>query len=684
MDRKKKTIIIVALIVVLIVIGLLIVFSPNLINRLTGNVNDANNANNDGTNTSEFVNNVCNVVADNENFLTFSGTIIEDFGDEGTALVTIKNDNMVLTKEVMVKSDEYTNFNYVLPRGTYNVTVTKAGYETYETQIKESTNLDITLHSSETVIAVSNRVFYNVYYDFYTDGTIHLKTIGNFNANDDGVVTNFEPYLLANIFIEYLHSKNFNFNPSSFSSTPGLEPLYAIMFSTIVSNSDQTIGSFNGRQNWVEAYQKIESGECNANNMLDEGCDFDKIVFYGNYDDSFTFDYAKKFIKAVIDMPVPTNLIIDDSVAFLPSLMFTTVPELTISNNILGVLPATFGYANIGTFTINSDVLAQAEDFAAGSKINNLIIGDGITSIGDSAFENATIDNITLPSTLKEIGAEAFRGLNINAITIPGSVETIGASSFANSTIGDIKLSEGLKTIGRYAFINAELTSIIIPGSVETMGEYVFSDSTIGEIILSDGLNQIESYAFYGATIDNITLPNSLTEIKTHAFRNSSIGAITIPGSVETMGERVFDGASLADVKLSEGLKTIGKNAFENATIDNITLPNTLTEIGSHAFQYSALDTITIPGSVETIGIGAFHNSSLSEINLSEGLKTIGSSAFSGTKLTSITIPASVTSISSNAFSSTPLTEVIIKGDKTRFNDEWRSIGFPEELKPSE
>jgi hypothetical protein len=490
MDRKKKTIIIVALIVVLIVIGLLIVFSPNLINRLTGNVNDANNANNDGTNTSEFVNNVCNVVADNENFLTFSGTIIEDFGDEGTALVTIKNDNMVLTKDVTVKSNEYTNFNYVLPRGTYNVTVTKDGYETYETEINESTNLDITLHSSETVIAVSNRVFYNVYYDFYTDGTIHLKTIGKLNLNDEGVVTGFEPFLLTNIFIEYLHNKNFNFDPSS-SSTPGLEPLYAIVFSAIVSN--QTIDDYIGRQRWIDAYQKIESGECNANNMLDESCGFDELVFNEENNSDFTFDYAKRFIKAIVDMPVPTNLIIDDSVAVLPSLMFTTAPELTISNNILGVLSATFGYANIGTFTINSDVLAQTEGFAAGSKINNLVIGEGVTLIGKSAFDEATIDNITLPNSLVEIKSRAFEDTNINAITLPNSVTSISSDAFRGSTISEIKLSNNLGSIGQDAFRNTKLTSITIPASVTSIGNRAFSDTPLTEVIIEGDQTRFNS-----------------------------------------------------------------------------------------------------------------------------------------------------------------------------------------------
>ena len=553
MDRKKKTIIIVvALIVVLIVIGLLIVFSPNLINRLTGNVNDANNANNDGTNTSEFVNNVCNVVADNENFLTFSGTIIEDFGDEGTALITIRNDNMVLTKEVTVKSNEYTNFNYVLPRGTYNVTVTKAGYETYETQIKESTNLDITLHSSGNVIVTSNRVFHNVYYDFYSDGTIHLKTIGNFNINDAGVESELDLnlFLLSNIFIKHLQNKGFNVNLDDANDPSGLgRALFAAFSSAIVSNQS------NGRQPYIDAYQKIESGACNANNMLDEDCDFDKLVF--NLDDYLnnfepTFDYAKRFIKVIVDMPTPTNLIIDDSVAFLPTLMLITAPELTINDNILGVMTAPFIGAKIGTLTVNSNVLAQTENFAAQSQINNLIIGEGVTSIGKKAFNEAIIDNITLPSTLTEIGASAFEDANINAITIPENVTTINERVFQDATLTEVKLPSGLTSIGQYAFYGTELTSI------------------------------------------------------------------------------------------------------------------------------------TIPASVETIGKSAFANSSLSEVKLSKELKTIEESAFYETKLTSITIPASVTSIGNGAFSRVPLTEIIIEGDKTRFNSNWASIGFPANLKPSE
>lgn len=544
MDRKKKTILVVVIIIILFIIGLLVIFSPRLISRLTGNVN---NANNDEITTSEFVNNVCNVVTDNENFLTFSGTIIEDFGDEGTALVTIKNDNMVLTKDVTVKSNEYTNFNYVLPRGTYNVTVTKDGYETYETEINESTNLDITLHSSETDIAVSNHVFYNVYYDFYTDGTIHLKTIGNLNLNQPPYDDPWNAILITNYFFKYFENEGIKFDTDFENDQSGIGQVFVLLYVLSVGSGNQEV-----MQQYISLNEKLENGECNANNLHESVCGANSLVYSPTWHDDFDIDYAKKFVKIILDMPVPTNLVIDDSVAVLPSLTAVTAPELTINNNILYASPSTFSGAKIGTFTVNSNVLAQTESFAAESQINNLIIGEGVTSIGESAFDDASIDNITLPSTLTEIGVSAFEDAKINAITIPESITVINDRVFQNATLAEVKLPSKLTSIGQYAFYGTKLTSI------------------------------------------------------------------------------------------------------------------------------------TIPGSVETIGRQAFYDSSLTEVRLQEGLKTIEMDAFYGTKLTSVTIPASVISISSNAFSNTPLTEVIIEGDKTRFNSNWRSIGFPESLKPSE
>lgn len=488
MSKNKKIFISVLIIVLLII--LLVIFSPKLVKRLTGSVAGAQKEV-----KNEQVNEVCNKDITSDYFITLSGKIIQDFGDEGTALITIRNDNMVLTKEVTVKSNEYTNFNYVLPRDNYDVTVTKAGYETYETQIKQSTNLDITLHSSEMVIAVSNRVFYNVYYDFYTDGTIHLKTIGNFNANDDGVVTKLEPFLLTNIFIEYLNSKNFDIDFSFKDDTTGLGKAFFTLISSVIA-SGQTVDNVFSRQIYVDAYQKIESGECNANNMLDESCGFDDIVFNeeGNLNNSdFTFDYARRFIKAIVDMPVPTNLIIDDSVAVLPSLVLITSPEVTINNNILYASPSTFSSAKIGSFTVNSNVLAQTESFAVESKINNLVIGEGVTSIGKKAFDDATIDNITLPNTLTEIGTETFRDSNINAIVIPESVETIGRQAFYNSSLTEVKLQEGLKTIEMNAFYGTKLTSITIPDSVASIGERAFSNTPLTEVIIEGDQTRFNS-----------------------------------------------------------------------------------------------------------------------------------------------------------------------------------------------
>ena len=484
MSKNKKIFISVLIIVLLII--LLVIFSPKLVKRLTGSVAGAQKEV-----KNEQVNEVCNKDITSDYFITLSGKIIQDFGEEGTALVTIRNDNVVFTKEVMVKSDEYTNFNYVLPRGNYDVTVTKDGYKTYETEISESKNLSIVLTSNQmSDIVASGRTYGNTYYDYYSDGTVHLKTIGNLKE-DEIENPDFMYSVLWDALDKYFENNGLSGWPELDDSDEFGNLLVSFIISNVVSNT--SINDGNVRDMYVTAYEKIESGECNANNMNNKGCDFDQLLLNGLFENA-SFDDVKKYIKLIIDMPVQSNLIIDDNVVILPTLHSVVANELTIGNFIMPAASRMqLGTAKIGTLIVNSNQIVSSYGFASGSQINNLVIGEGVTVIGESAFDEATIDNITLPSTLTKIGASAFEDANINAITIPENVTTINERVFQDATLTEVKLPSGLTSIGQYAFYGTELTSITIPESVASIGERAFSNTPLTEVIIEGDQTRFNS-----------------------------------------------------------------------------------------------------------------------------------------------------------------------------------------------
>ena len=67
----------------------------------------------------------------------------------------------------------------------------------------------------------------------------------------------------------------------------------------------------------------------------------------------------------------------------------------------------------------------------------------------------------------------------------------------------------------------------------------------------------------------------------------------------------------------------------------------------------------------------------LETLQLPNTLKHIGYNAFAGNLITELTIPASVETIEDYAFGDGQYTNITIKGDSTRFDSIWESIGFP-------
>ena len=363
----------------MLLIILLVIFSPKLVKRLTGSVADAQKEV-----KNEQVNEVCNKDITSDYFITLSGKIIQDFGEEGIATITIKNDNLVFTKEIEVNSNEFNKFNYVLPRGNYDLTVTKDGYKTFESEISDTNDIEIVLNSnSMSEIIASSRTYYNTYYDYYSDGTLHIKAVGDFASstisNDDFIYS-----VLADALYKYLRNNGI-YVKSSGDYEPGMGTIESLLAAAAsVTVADVEVNGTRGRDTFRKAYAKVESGECTASNINDSNCD-DVRSLYENFG-AKDFENGKKTLELIINMPVPTNLIIDENVSYIPNLAGVVADEVEIGNKVFYVEPATFMYSKIGTLKINSSVFNSTPYFAAVSKINNLMIEEKVSIIPEGAF----------------------------------------------------------------------------------------------------------------------------------------------------------------------------------------------------------------------------------------------------------------------------------------------------------
>ena len=138
------------------------------------------------------------------------------------------------------------------------------------------------------------------------------------------------------------------------------------------------------------------------------------------------------------------------------------------------------------------------------------------------------------------------------------------------------------------------------------------------------------------------------------------------------------------DLVLSEGIESIGKSYFDNSFVLSVTLPSTLKEIENNAFSNNYIQKLNLPANLEKIGTSAFAFNEISgKLVIPDSVVSIGVSAFRNNQITEVVIPASVTFIGRLAFNSNSIKKVTIEGDKTRFNDQWTKIGFPEDQKPS-
>ena len=212
-------------------------------------------------------------------------------------------------------------------------------------------------------------------------------------------------------------------------------------------------------------------------------------------------------------------------------------------------------------------------------------------------------------------------------------------------------------------------------------------NENIKEVIMPDSIKGIGEYAFSGCEIEKIKFSKSLEYINQEAFYMCKLKELYIPDSVKTIGNNAFKFNPLTKVYLSKSLEYIGEEAFSSTyegAIKDLKIPDSVTHIGDRAFSNSGLEKVYLSKSLEHIGNAAFERNKIRDLNIPDSVIHIGGSAFRNNliEIESVIIGKNVEYIGENAFKYSNIKKITILGDRTRFNSNWKSIGFPKNLKP--
>jgi hypothetical protein len=377
------------------------------------------------------------------------------------------------------------------------------------------------------------------------------------------------------------------------------------------------------------------------------------------------------------------------------------------------------------------EVRAISNHAFAHKGLTSVILPEGLIDIGSYAFTSNQITSIIVPGSVAYIGWYAFSWNNLTSITIEGDenrfndmwesisfpiilkpsiiqYEGLIFDSYTQKIITydisyglDVIIPQSIEghdvlSISSYAFEHKGLTSVILPEGLQVIGAGAFRNNNITSINIPNSVIEIQSSAFAYNQLSSLTLSTNLTAIYWNTFYSNQLTHVTIPSSIVNIGYDAFGLNAFTSVTI-EG----DENRF-NAIWNNTGFPAILSPAIIHyeGFAFNHLNQtiisydhnygldVVIPSMIEghevlSIGSQAFDNKGLKSVVLPEGIQNIWSQAFGDNELTSITIPSSVVIIEWHAFAWNNLTNIIIEGDENRFNNDWLSIGFPINLKPT-
>ncbi len=331
--------------------------------------------------------------------------------------------------------------------------------------------------------------------------------------------------------------------------------------------------------------------------------------------------------------------------------------------------------------------------------ITKVVLPDSVTSLGWHTFLDCTkLSDLTIPISLNPFDSEtypAFQGCMAieNVIFTRGNGVPFDYWSWKgecnlrlapwnmNDDIAKtIVISDDITQLGRYMFYHTNIKELTLPVDATqyfTGMSYIYSflapyDSlekvtltpgsgkgldfkfnaqsylhnpwnqapNLKSVIVEEGVHYLGESTFDHCTAESIVLPNYLLSLGESAFTDCNVKCLTIPISVNAAGEDpVFSNMSglekvifkpgwgygvayqadkggdayfrytpwyqcrytLKEIVLEDGIKGLGSDAFRELNITSIVIPDTVVSLGNHTFyRCDKLNNVTIPITVDS------------------------------------------------------------------------------------
>jgi len=163
------------------------------------------------------------------------------------------------------------------------------------------------------------------------------------------------------------------------------------------------------------------------------------------------------------------------------------------------------------------------------------------------------------------------------------------------------------------------------------------------------------------------------------AFRRKDLTKVRLPDTVTSIKDDAFADNSITKVYWSDALTEISSAAFKNNQLTEVKLPDNVTSIRRDAFMDNQIKIVSFGKRVENIEEGAFKNNEIQILTIPDSIKTIRREAFENNQIRELVIGKNVTYLGYRAFHGNGLDKITIAGDANRFNDQWVTIGFPQD-----